>query len=183
MADCIIINKVDSATPMEIEEVKRNIRANNPEAMVMEANSPITVEDPGLVRGKKVLVIEDGPTLTHGEMGYGAGVVASKNLGAAELVDPRPFAVGSIKEVFSRYPHMGQLLPAMGYSEGQIKELKETIDATPCDLVVIGTPIDLRQLIDMKKPGVRVTYDLQEIGHPDMEDCLQKIFVMLKDTR
>lgn len=180
MADCIIINKVDSATPMEIEEVKRNIRINNPQALVIEANSPITAEEPELVRGKRVLVIEDGPTLTHGEMAYGAGVVASKNLGAAELVDPRPYAVGSIREVFRKFTHMGALLPAMGYSEQQIKELKETIEATPCDLVVIGTPIDLRQLIDMKKPSVRVKYDLHEIGHPDIEDCLQKIFAMLK---
>jgi predicted GTPase len=183
MADCIIINKVDSATPMDIEEVKRNIKMNNPEAMVIEATSPVTAEDPEIVRGKRVLVIEDGPTLTHGEMAYGAGVVASKNLGAAELVDPRPYAKGSIREVFRKYSHMGHLLPAMGYSEHQIQELKETIEATPCDLVVIGTPIDLRNLIDFKKPSVRVSYDLQEIGRPTIDDALSRIFTMLKKKR
>lgn len=181
MADCIIINKVDSATPMEIEEVKKNIRLNNSSAKVIEATSPITVDEPSLVRGKRVLVVEDGPTLTHGEMNYGAGVVASKNLGASELVDPRPYAKGSIKDVFSKYTHMGNLLPAMGYSKQQIQELKETIESTPCDLVVIGTPIDLRKIIDLKKPSVRVKYELSEIGRPNIEDVLEKIFDKLKN--
>ncbi len=181
MAGCIIINKVDSATPMDIEEVKRNIRLNNHHATVIEANSPITVDNPETVRGKRVLVIEDGPTLTHGEMGYGAGVVASKNLGAAELIDPRPYAKGSIREVFRKFPHIGPLLPAMGYSQFQMQELKETIEDTPCDLVVIGTPIDLRKMIDLKKPTVRVKYELQEIGKPNLEDVMEKIFAMLND--
>jgi predicted GTPase len=183
MADCIIINKVDSATPMEIEEVKKNIKINNSQAVVIEATSPISVDDPTLVRGKRVLVVEDGPTLTHGEMSYGAGVVASKNLGAEELIDPRPYAKGSIREVFRKFPHIGPLLPAMGYSQLQMMELKETIEETPCDLVVIGTPIDLRKMIDLKRPSVRVKYDLQEIGRPNIEDCLQKIFTMLKERQ
>lgn len=183
MADTIIINKVDSATPKEIEEAKKNIRINNPTAMVIQATSPITVDTPAIVRGKAVLVIEDGPTLTHGEMAYGAGVVASKNLGAKELVDPRPFAKGSIREVFEKYPHIGPLLPAMGYSQLQMQELKETIEATPCDLVVMGTPIDLRKMIDLKKPSVRVKYELLEIGKPDLEESLGKIFSMLKTKK
>lgn len=183
MADTIIINKVDSATPGQMEEVKKNIKLNNPAAMVIEATSPITVDDPGLVRGKSVLVIEDGPTLTHGEMCYGAGVVASKNLGAKELIDPRPYAKGSIKEIFEKYTHIGTLLPAMGYSQLQMQELKDTIEATPCDLVVIGTPIDLRKMIDMKRPSVRVKYELQEIGKPDLEDALEKIFASLKKPK
>ena len=180
MADVIIINKVDSATPAQIEEVKKNIKNNNSSAMVIEATSPITVDDPAIVRGRKVLVIEDGPTLTHGEMGYGAGVVASKNLGAKELIDPRPYAKGSIKGIFEKYPHIGTLLPAMGYSKKQMQELKETIEATPCELVVIGTPIDLRKMIDMEKPSVRVKYELQEIGKPDLDQCLEKVFVSLR---
>ncbi|MDQ7821951.1 MAG: cyclic 2,3-diphosphoglycerate synthase [Candidatus Eremiobacteraeota bacterium] len=183
MADCIIINKMDSATPMDIEEVKSNITINNSRATVIEATSPISCDDPALVRGKRVLVIEDGPTLTHGEMGYGAGVVMSKNLGAAELVDPRPYAKGSIREVFRKFPHIGPLLPAMGYSDHQIQELKETIEETPCDLVVIGTPIDLRKVMELSRPSVRITYELQEIGKPDLEEVLTKIFTKLRERR
>ena len=176
MADVVIINKVDTAEAVNVETVLENVKTANPDATIIKAASPITVEDPKLVEGKKVLVIEDGPTLTHGMMPYGAGTIAAKRLKAAELLDPRPYAVGSIKAAFKKYPHLGALLPAMGYGEEQMRELQETINATPCDVVVIGTPVDLRQVLNMDKPAVRVTYELQELGKPDLEDILENRF-------
>ncbi len=171
-ASCIIINKIDTADKKGIEEVKANIARFNPRALVVEAASPVTVEDPAAIRGKRVLVVEDGPTLTHGEMGYGAGVIAAQRFGAASLVDPRPYAVGSIAAAFRKYPGIGTLLPAIGYGEKQMSELKQTIDKVDCDLVLIATPIDLRRTIRFDRPALRVTYELQEIGKPDLDDIL-----------
>lgn len=176
MADVIVINKIDTADFENISTVRRNIRSINPTAVMVEAASPITVEDPKAIRGKKVLVVEDGPTLTHGGMSYGAGTVAAKRLGAAELVDPRPYAVGSIKEMFEKYPTIGPVLPAMGYDPRQVKELEKTINATPCDLVMVATPIDLRRVVQISKPCDRVRYDLQEIGQPTLADLLSERF-------
>jgi predicted GTPase len=175
MADVVVINKEGTAHQADIETVKNNIRSVNPKAMVIDANSPISIDDPSVVKGKRVLVIEDGPTLTHGEMKYGAGTIGAKENGAAELIDPRPYAVGSIAGTFEKYPHIGALLPAMGYGEQQVKELEETIKAVECDVVVIGTPIDLRRLISIDKPSVRVRYELEEIGSPNLEDVLKSI--------
>ncbi len=180
MADIVLINKVVTAEPEGILEVRSNIQALNPTAIVVEAASPITVEDPSIIKGKKVLVVEDGPTLTHGEMQYGAGVVAAENYGAAEIVDPKPYAKGTLKETFEKYPHIEGLLPAMGYGDQQVKDLEATINATPCDSVVIGTPIDLREICNIKKPSVRVRYELQEIGKPDLADLLAGIGKMKK---
>lgn len=171
-AHVVVINKVSTAKPEGVAEVRRNVAALNPAAVVVEADSPVSVTDPETVKGKRVLVIEDGPTLTHGEMTYGAGVVAARQLGAAEMVDPRPYAVGRIAETFRKYPGTGALLPAMGYGEEQVRDLEATVKATPCDLVVIGTPIDLRRLIRFEKPTVRVTYDLAERGKPDLAEVL-----------
>ena len=173
-ANVVVINKVSTAPKEGLETVRRNVRAVNPSAVVIEADSPVTVSDPAALRGKKVLVIEDGPTVTHGEMAYGAGAVAARHHGAAELVDPRPYAVGSIAETFEKHPQTRHVLPAMGYGEEQIKELEATIRATPCDLVVIGTPVDLRSLIRIDKPAVRVTYALAERGKPDLADVLAR---------
>jgi predicted GTPase len=175
IADAIIINKVDSAQPEHIEIVRKNILSANPRAMIIEAASPITVEDPSVIRGKRVLVVEDGPTLTHGDMTYGAGTIAARKFGALEIVDPRPYVTGTIKDTFKKYPRIGLLLPAMGYGDKQKKDLSETINNTPCDAVIIGTPIDLRKIIDISKPTVRVRYDLSEIGRPNLKDALQKI--------
>ncbi len=174
MADVIIINKVDAAKPEAIETVRDNAKRVNPDAIIIEAGSPITVQDPEPIRGKRVLVIEDGPTLTHGGMSYGAATVAAKRFGAAEIVDPRPYAVGSIERNFKKYPHLGSVLPAMGYGGKQIHELEETINKTPCDLVLSGTPIDLRRVLKTNKPVVRVRYELDEIGHPNLEDVLSE---------
>ncbi|MDH5450718.1 MAG: cyclic 2,3-diphosphoglycerate synthase [Candidatus Bathyarchaeota archaeon] len=176
MANVVIINKVDTADPMNVETVRKNIKVVNPEAIVVEAASPITVDDAEIIQGKQVLVVEDGPTLTHGNMAYGAGTIAAKRLGAKELLDPRPYAVGSIMGTFKKYTHLGNLLPAMGYGEEQIKELEETINATPCDVVVIGTPVDLRKLLNLNKPAVRADYELQEVSKPDLEDILRHHF-------
>lgn len=176
MADVIVINKIDTADFENISTVRRNIRSINPTAVMVEAASPITVEDPKAIRGKKVLVVEDGPTLTHGGMSYGAGTVAAKRLGAAELVDPRPYAVGSIKKMFEKYPTIGPVLPAMGYDPRQVKELEKTINATPCELVMVATPIDLRRVVQISKPCDRVRYDLQEIGQPTLADLLSERF-------
>jgi predicted GTPase len=175
MADVIIVNKVDTASPEGIEEVLGNIRLNNPQARVIMGESPISVDRPEEVAGKRVLVIEDGPTITHGEMRFGAGVIASRHHGAAEIVDPRPYARGSIRGTFEKYGHLGAVLPAMGYSPDQIRELKETVDATPCDLVVIGTPIDLARVMAISKPSVRVRYELRERGKPDLEECMTEV--------
>ena len=173
-ADVVIINKIDTADPESVLAVRESIQTVNPDAVVIDGASPIFVEDYHLIQGKRVLVVEDGPTLTHGEMTYGAGVVAAEKFGAKELVDPRPYTVGTITETFKKYPDIGTLLPAMGYGEKQIKDLEETINKTDCDVVVIGTPIDLRKLVNINKPAVRVTYELQEIGKPDLTDVLQK---------
>jgi len=176
MADVIVINKIDTA-PMEgIDEVRQNIRYYNPDAIVVDGASPIVVEKPEIIRGKKVLVIEDGPTTTHGEMAYGAGMVAAAKFGAAETVDPRPYTVGSISKTFEKYPEIGTLLPAMGYFGKQLTDLQKTIERTKCDSVIIATPIDLRRVINIKKPSVRVSYDLQEIGQPTLKDILGEFF-------
>jgi predicted GTPase len=176
MADVVVINKVDTADPKDIEAVRKNVERLNPDAVVIEAASPITVDNPELIKGKKVLVVEDGPTLTHGNMPYGAGTIIAQRLGASEIVDPRPYAVGSIVKAFQEYPHLGAVLPALGYGQGQVKELEETINKTPCDVVLVGTPIDLRQVLQLNKPAVRATYELQEIGKPTLEDVLGRKF-------
>jgi predicted GTPase len=173
MANVIIINKIDSAKPDHVEQTLRNAKKLNPLATIIKAASPITVENPELIRDKRVLVVEDGPTLTHGGMSYGAGIVAARKYAAKEIIDPRPYAIGSIKKVFEEYPHIGSLLPAMGYSTQQIGELKETIEAVDCDSVIIGTPIDLRRLLKISKPTIRIKYELQEIGKPDLEEVLK----------
>lgn len=175
LADVIVVNKVDSATREGIETVLKNVRAMNDHAVIVEAASPIAVDDPSVIKGKRVLVIEDGPTLTHGEMQYGAGVIAAKSFGAAELIDPRPYAVRSIAATFKKYPKTGTLLPAMGYGTAQMKDLEATIRQTPCDSVVIGTPIDLRRVITIEKPCTRVTYSLQETTRPDIPELLKPI--------
>ena len=175
MADVVVINKIETANSEDISIVRDSIAKVNPEAIVIDGASPIFVEDMSLIRGKRVLVIEDGPTLTHGEMAYGAGVVAAKKFGAAELIDARPYAVGTIKATFEKYNHMGALLPAMGYGSKQISELEETIDSIPCDTVLIATPIDLRRVLKINKPTTRVRYELQEIGMPTLTDVLKKL--------
>ncbi|MFC2080767.1 cyclic 2,3-diphosphoglycerate synthase [Bacteroidota bacterium] len=172
IADVAVINKMDSADSAGIQTVRQNIELVNPGAVVIDAASPIKVEDQEVIHGKRVLVIEDGPTLTHGEMKIGAGIVAAKKFGASELVDPRPYAVGKLAKTFEIYPNIGVLLPAMGYGEEQLKDLETTINNTDCDSVVIGTPIDLTRIIEIKKPNTRVFYDLQEIGNPNFEDVL-----------
>lgn len=174
LADVVVINKVDSADPDNVMDLRESIRQRNPRATIIEAASPITVEDPAVIRNKRVLVIEDGPTLTHGEMGYGAGIVAAEKFGAGEVVDPRAYIKGSIIEVFEKYPDIGPLLPAMGYGEKQRRDLEDTIAATDCDTVIIGTPIDLRRVIRIDKPSVRVTYELQEIGRPNLAEVLDR---------
>ena len=172
MADAVVINKIDTADPKDVDTVHQNIQNVNPGAVVIEGASPITVENSSLIEKKKVLVVEDGPTLTHGGMKIGAGMVAAEKFGAAEIVDPRPYLVGKLRETFNQYPNIGTLLPAMGYGSEQIKDLETTINNTECDVVIVGTPIDLRRIIDIKKPSVRVTYDLQEIGSPTVTDIL-----------
>lgn len=162
MADLVVINKVDTADAAKVDELEANVRAVNPKATVLRAGSPVTVRDPELVKGKRVLVVEDGPTLTHGEMRYGAGFVAAQRLGAAEIVDPRPWAQGSLQGVFQKYSHLSQILPAMGYGDKQVEELRATIAAVPCDTVLVATPIDLARIVKIEKPATRVTYDLDE---------------------
>jgi predicted GTPase len=173
LADVVIINKIDSAAPGNIQEVRESIEKVNPKAIVIDGASPIRVDDHKLIRGKRVLVVEDGPTLTHGEMKIGAGIVAARKFGAAELVDPRPFTVGRLSETFRIYPGIGTLLPAMGYGDEQLKDLETTINNTDCDCVVIATPIDLNRIIKINKPSTRVYYDLQEIGDPDLTQVLE----------
>ena len=173
-ADVIVINKIDTADPAGVDLVRQHALALNPRARIVDAASPIFLEDPRAILGKRVLVVEDGPTLTHGEMTYGAGVVAARKYGAASLIDPRPFAVGSIKATFEKYPHIGPLLPAMGYGDKQMEELAATIAASDAEVVVIGTPIDLRRVLKLTKPAVRVRYELQEIGQPDLESILKE---------
>ena len=174
MANVVIINKVDTAEPENVQKVKENIRKVNPNATILEAASPITADKPELIKDKKVLVIEDGPTLTHGNMPYGAATIIAKKLGAKEIVDPKPYAAGSIKEAYQKYTHLGTILPALGYSDKQIAELKETISRTPCDVVVIGTPIDLRRVMTINKPTVRVKYELQVLGPTSLEKLLEE---------
>lgn len=174
IADVIVINKMDSASPENIQKVRENITAINPNAIVVDGASPISVDDPSIIRGKRVLVVEDGPTLTHGEMKLGAGTVAANKFGAKELVDPRPYTVGKLSETFKIYPNIGTLLPAMGYGAQQLKDLEATINGTDCDSVVIGTPIDLNRIINIKKPNTRVYYDLQEIGLPNLTEVIEE---------
>jgi predicted GTPase len=176
MADVVVINKIDTANRADVLTVRGNVRSLAPRAQVIEAASPIFVEDPDAIRGRKVLVIEDGPTLTHGGMAYGAGVVAAERFGAAEIIDPRPYAVGSIAEVYAKYPTTGAVLPAMGYGDEQIRELSQTINNTPADLVIVATPVDLRRVVEMRLPSQRVRYELQEIGRPTLADILGEKF-------
>lgn len=181
-ADLVIINKIATAKPENVAFVRENIKANNPSGKIMDANSPITLE--GKIKGKikKVLVVEDGPTLTHGEMSYGAGFIAARDLlKAGEIVDPRPYAVGSIREVYKTYSHLDKILPAMGYGKEQMKELEETINSVECNLVVIGTPVDLNKFLNINKPTIRVRYDLEEIGSPGLKDYLLDIMNKLKN--
>ena len=174
LADVVVINKMDSAAPEDIQTVRESIEKVAPGATVIDGASPIKVDDPSVIKGKKVLVVEDGPTLTHGEMRIGAGTVAARKFGASQLVDPRPFIVGKLKETFNIYPGIGTLLPAMGYDNQQLKDLETTINQTDCDSVIIGTPIDLNRIINISKPNTRVYYDLQEIGYPNLEQVLDE---------
>ena len=174
MADVVVINKVETAEPECVQSVRRNIECVNPKAIIIEAASPVSVADAEQIRGRRVLVVEDGPTLTHGGMTYGAGVVAARRFGASELVDPRPWLKGSIKEAFEHYPGIGTLLPALGYGEKQMKELEEVINQIDCDLVIVGTPIDLGRWINVKHPSLRVRYNLQEIGSPNLPEVLER---------
>ena len=173
-ADVVVINKVDTAAPQDVETVRKNVRANNPKARVVETACRVTISEPALVKGRRVLVVEDGPTLTHGEMPYGAGVVAARQCGAAELVDPRPYAVGSIRSTYEHYSHLTSLLPAMGYSAIQRHELEETINRVPCDLVLVATPIDLGHLVKLNKPSLRVTYEVEDVTHPGLTEVLSE---------
>jgi predicted GTPase len=176
MADVVVINKVDTADFDNVIEMRNNIRLVNPTAIIVQGASPIFVDDPGSIRGKRVLVIEDGPTLTHGEMAYGAGVVAARYFGASEIVDPRPYAVGSILTTYENYPRTGPVLPAMGYGATQIADLEATIRNTPADMVLIATPVDLGRLVDIPQPRQRVSYKLQEIGQPTLAEVLDERF-------
>ncbi|OOP55310.1 MAG: GTPase [Candidatus Brocadia carolinensis] len=173
MADIVVVTKEDTAKPEDIRLLKEHVKQSNPSAFMIDAALPVTIEAPELIKGKRTLVIEDGPTLTHGGMTFGAGVLAAKQHGAGEIVDPRPYAVGSIAEVFVKYPHIGNLLPAMGYGHEQMEELRESIHRTPCDVVIIGTPVDLRKLISIDKPTDRVRYHFQEIGTPTLQGLLE----------
>ena len=175
-ADVFVINKVDTADVENVIRVRQNLRSLNPNATIIEAASPLFVDDPDAIRGKRVLVIEDGPTLTHGEMAYGAGYVAARRFGAAEIVDPRPFAVKSIKATYEKYPKTGPILPAMGYGEAQTRDLEATINNADVDMVIIGTPIDLKRVLKINKPAQRVRYELQEIGQPTLADILKAKF-------
>lgn len=175
MADVIILNKVDSAKPEDVKTVKANLQRLNPKATIIETESPVELQGNIDIKGKKVLVVEDGPTLTHGGMGYGAGYIAAKQGHAGEIVDPRPYAVGSIKEVYRKYSHLQYILPAMGYGDQQMKELKETIDAVPCDVVLVGTPIDLARLLKLTKPSDRVLYSLKERTSPSIKDIIKDV--------
>lgn len=171
-ADVVVINKVDTAASQDVETVRRNIQVSNPKATIVNTACRVAVSEPELIRGRKVLVVEDGPTLTHGEMPYGAGVVAARQSGAAELVDPRPYAVGSIRGIYEKYQHLTSLLPAMGYSTMQCHELEETINRVPCDLVLVATPIDLGHLVKLNKPSLRVTYEVEDLSRPGLTEVL-----------
>ena len=180
MADVVIINKVETAKPEDVKKVRNSIEQVNPETKILEAASPVKADKPELIKSRRVLVIEDGPTLTHGNMSYGAGIIIAKKLNAREIVDPRPYALGSIKRAYKKYSHLGPLLPALGYSEKQITELEETIQRIPCDTVVIGTPIDLRRIIRIDKPMVRIEYELKVLSSIGIEEILNNV---LKDVR
>lgn len=180
LADVVVINKIDTSTPENIQTVRENIMSVNPKAIVVDAASPLTVDKPELIRGKACLAIEDGPTLTHGEMKIGAATVAAMKWGASKLVDPREYAVGRIKDTFKTYPGIGTLLPAMGYGKEQVADLEKTINATPCDVVVIGTPIDLNRIVKINKPSVQVSYELQEIGSPNLQMVLDEFVTKMK---
>ena len=180
LADVVIINKIDSADHDDVRQLRDNIKKVNKKAKIIDAASPVFIADPSIIKDKHVLVVEDGPTLTHGEMKYGAGVVAASKYGAASIVDPRPYLIGKLKETFEIYPNIGNILPAMGYGPDQLSDLEKTINNTECDAVVIGTPIDLSREINIKKPSVRVFYDLQVIGKPDLEDVLSDFFRLRK---
>jgi len=180
LADVVVINKIDSASPESVQVVRESIESVNPAATVIDGASPIRVDDASLIKGKRVLVVEDGPTLTHGEMKIGAGVVAARKYGAKELVDPRPFTVGRLSETFRLYPEIGTLLPAMGYGEQQLGDLEKTINNTECDTVIIATPIDLNRIIKIKKPNTRVYYDLQEIGYPNLSGVVDEFIKKYK---
>jgi predicted GTPase len=173
-SDVVIINKIDTAYPEKVAELRSNIASVNPNAVIVDATSPVSVEDASVIRGKRVLCVEDGPTLTHGEMKIGAAVVAAQKYGAAEIVDPRPFIAGKLKDTFQQYPNIGKVLPAMGYGPEQVKDLEQTIKNTHCDSVIVGTPIDLNRVIQIDKPFTRVFYDLEEIGHPVLTDILDE---------
>lgn len=174
MADVVVINKIETSQPENVEKVRKSVHYANPQAIIVEAASPIFVEDHQLIRDKRVLVIEDGPTLTHGNMAYGAGAIAAKKYGAAELIDPRPYAVGDILEVFKNYNQITNILPAMGYGKKQIQELQQTIENTNADVVIIGTPIDLRRVLSISSPSLRIRYELQEIGEPNLEQLIKE---------
>lgn len=174
MADVILFSKMDTADPDNVKQVEQSVRQHNPDAQVIYANSPVTAADPSVIEGARVLAVEDGPTVTHGEMPYGAAVIAAKQHGAAAIVDPRPWVVGSIVQTFEQYPAIGALLPAMGYGEAQIRDLQETINACDCDAVIIGTPIDLARVLTIDKPHTRVTYEMEQIGGPPLADIIRK---------
>jgi predicted GTPase len=174
LADVVVINKIDTSEPKKIQEVRENMARINPKAVIVEAASPVRVEDPDLIRGKRILAVEDGPTLTHGEMKIGAAIVAAQKLGASEIVDPRPWLTGRLEETFRIYPNIGTLLPAMGYGDEQVKDLEKTINKVDCDAVIVGTPIDLRRVVKIKKPSTRVYYDLEEIGEPKLIGILDE---------
>jgi predicted GTPase len=174
MGHAILFNKMDSADPEGVKIVEANVEKHNPNAKRLYCNSPVTVEDPEMLKGKRVLVVEDGPTLTHGGMKYGAGVIAAKKYGAKELVDPRPFTVGTLTETFEHYPEIGTLLPAMGYGEQQVKDLAETIRRSDAEVVAIGTPIDLARIIEIDKPHTRVIYELEEVSGPKLKDLIRE---------
>ncbi|MDX1283948.1 MAG: cyclic 2,3-diphosphoglycerate synthase [Draconibacterium sp.] len=178
-ADIVIINKIDSANPEDIIQLRKNISSVNPKALVIDAASAIKVDSSKVITGKRVLCVEDGPTLTHGEMKIGAAVIAAQKFGAVEIVDPRPFIVGKLARTFNRYPNIGKLLPAMGYGDEQVRDLEQTINNTDCDAVIIGTPIDLNRIINIEKPNTRVYYDLEEIGEPKLDDVLNEFLAKL----
>lgn len=180
MADVVVINKIDTATADKIINVQENIKSVNPKAKVVFAESPISIDRPELIRNKRALVIEDGPTLTHGEMSFGAGFIAAQRAEASEIIDPRPYAVGSIKDIYKKYTHLEKILPAMGYSDEQIKELEQTIINSPCEVVVVGTPINLLKLIKINKPAVRVKYELKDVGTPNLKQIIKQFLKNLK---
>jgi predicted GTPase len=183
MADVVVINKIGTTDYKNVEAVRASVQQLNPDAVIVDAASPITVDKPERITGRRALVIEDGPTLTHGEMKYGAGVIAAKRHGAREIVDPRPWLVGEIQDTFRQYPDIGALLPAMGYSKTQLRDMERTINACECDVVVIATPIDLRRLVDIRHPTVLVGYELEEIGRPKLEDVIGGLFARLAKAR